>query len=123
MSKFYALHDRFISIFEGHSVAYTDKEKNDFHKEGLKLLKSLAKHCGIEADFRSNKGGIAVSGEITMHGDTVYVQLSQRAFEGGAISFLVRQCEGRKDYCGKTNHYHHACDPNYGLANLVNRLK
>lgn len=123
MSKFYALHDRFVAMFDGHSVAYTVKEKNDFHKDGAKLLKALAKFCGIEADFRSNKGGIAGSGEVTMHGDTVYVQLSQPAFEGGAICFLVRRCKGRKDYCGEDNFYHHACDPNYGLANLVNHLK
>lgn len=108
---------------DGKGVIYTHNEKEVFHRDGLKLLKSLAIECGIEADFRSNKGGIAVSGEVTMHGDTVYVQLYQPSFASVGFQFLVRKCEGRKDYTGKTNHFHSDMDPIERLIALINNLK
>jgi len=116
------LYNKFAAKFT-RSVAYTVEEKNAFHRDGMKLLKSLAKDCGIEADFRSNKGGIAVSGEITMHGDTVYVQLYQPSYGPSDFQFLVRSCQGRKDYTGATNHFVNSSDPCEKLITLINRLK
>jgi len=105
------------------SVAYTTNEKAVFHRDGMKLLKTLALECGVKADFRSNKGGIAVSGEVTMHGDTVYVQLHQAITSPAPFRFLVRTCKGRKDYSGGTNYFHNASDSAENLIALVNRLK
>lgn len=58
-------------------------------------------------DIRSNEGGIAVSGEITLHTPTLYVQISQRAGHGDSLSFLIRGCKSRKDYTGTGNHSMH----------------
>ncbi|MCP6769212.1 hypothetical protein NL529_30635, partial [Klebsiella pneumoniae] len=55
-------------------------------------------------DVRSNKGGIAVSGEITLHHEKVYVQVSQ-PFGGGDTGILIRTCNGRRDYTGGPNHF------------------
>lgn len=104
-------------------VAYNENEKTIFHRDGMKLLKTLALECGIEADFRNNKGGIAVSGEVTMHGDTVYVQLYQSIINTEAFLFLVRSCEGRKDYHGGRNHFHTSKQSAKELIELVNSLK
>ena len=52
------------------SCAYNDDQKRAFHATGRKRLKSLAAALGFEPgsyDLRSNLGGIAVSGEVTMH--------------------------------------------------------
>ena len=50
--------------------AYDDAQKHIFHSTGRKRLKALAAALGFEPDsfeVRSNQGGIAVSGEVTLH--------------------------------------------------------
>ena len=62
--------------------AYNDAQKRSFHATGRKRLKALATALGLEAgsfDVRSNLGGIAVSGEVTLHGEHLYVQICQPA--------------------------------------------
>ena len=62
--------------------AYDDAQKRRFHATGRKRLKALAAALGFEPgsfDLRCNQGGIAVSGEITLHADTLYVQICQPA--------------------------------------------
>jgi hypothetical protein len=55
-------------------------------------------------DLRSNAGGIAVSGEVTMHADHVYVQACQPA-TGHDTGLMFRTCQDRKDYHGGPNHF------------------
>lgn len=90
----------------GYSDAgYTRKEA--MHKEGVAMLRALAKELGLQPgsyDVRSNKAGIAVTGEVTLHTDKIYVQLCQ-SFSSQGLTLLYRSCEGRKDYCGGTNQY------------------
>jgi len=86
--------------------AYDDEQKRRFHREAKKRLKELAGELGFTSaghDLRTNAGGIAVSGEITLHADTLYVQVSQPA-TGCDSGILIRSCEGRKDYTGGPNH-------------------
>lgn len=74
--------------------------KAAFHTAARAFLKGL----GIPGDIRSNKGGPAVSGEVTLHGDSVYIQLS-----ADSEWFFFRTCKGRKDYTGGRNcivYYH-----------------
>jgi len=81
--------------------------KKRFHREAKKLLRIVAKTMGLSTkdyDLRSNVGGPAVSGEITLHTDNVYVQVSQ-SYMGNGKNILVRACDGRKDYTGKVNHW------------------
>jgi hypothetical protein len=90
--------------------AYSDEgalRKAAFHKEGKQFLKSLAKALALRPgsfDIRSNLGGIAVSGEVTLHHERLYVQLSESAIQPG-VSILYRSCQGRKDYSGGQNHF------------------
>jgi hypothetical protein len=55
-------------------------------------------------DLRSNPAGIAVSGEITLHAEQLYVQVSQPCM-GCDTGILFRRCSGRKDYVGGHNNF------------------
>jgi hypothetical protein len=53
-------------------VAYDADAKDAFHRNARRQLKLLAAALGLppaKFDLRSNKAGIAVSGEITLHAD------------------------------------------------------
>ena len=55
-------------------VAYNEPAKRKFHSQGRAKLQALAKALALPSntyDIRHNKGGIAVSGEITLHHDLV----------------------------------------------------
>jgi hypothetical protein len=89
------------------SCAYNDAQKRSFHATGRKRLKALAAALGLEAgayDVRSNRGGVAVSGEVTLHGEHLYVQICQPA-TGADSGILIRTCRGRKDYTGGRNNF------------------
>jgi len=88
-------------------VAYDEQAKKLFHSDGRKALKRLAGALRLAEgsyDLRSNKGGIAVSGEVTLHGEEVYVQLSLGCM-GRGREVMFRRVAGRKDYCGDRNHW------------------
>ena len=55
-------------------------------------------------DLRSNKAGIAVSGEVTLHHDQVYIQVGQSIISGG-MDILIRSCSGRRDFSGGLNNF------------------
>jgi hypothetical protein len=89
--------------------AYTDEEakvKAIFHKDARSFLKALAAELNLTRgtyDIRSNTAGIAVSGEVTLHADTLYVS-ARDALLGQGLGVLYRSCSGRKDYSGGNNH-------------------
>jgi hypothetical protein len=88
-------------------VAYYPEAKHLFHQNARRQLQKLATALGLEPgdyDLRSNKAGIAVSGEATLHADRLYVQASQSA-TGSNTGILFRNCEGRRDYIGGPNHF------------------
>lgn len=69
-------------------------------------LKKLAAELRLPQgsfEVRSNKAGIAVSGEITLHHDRFYLQVGQFGLSGHGI--LIRTCKGRRDYTGGANHF------------------
>jgi len=87
--------------------AYDDAQKRSFHLTGRRRLKELADALGFEQDsfeIRSNQGGVAVSGEVTLHYSRLYVQLSQPT-TGWDSGILIRTCAGREDYTGGPNHF------------------
>ena len=97
------------------SVAYDAEAKRLFHSRARCQLRRIAIALGLKADaydLRSNQAGIAVSGEITLHGDRLYVQVSQSAM-GHHSGVLCRTCKGRKDYVGGPN--------NFASLDLLNR--
>jgi len=88
-------------------VSYKPADKKEFHRIAKRQLKKLADAIGWakgEYDLRSNNGSIAVSGEITLHHEDLYIQASQ-GFGGGATGLMIRTCEGRNDYTGGHNHF------------------
>jgi hypothetical protein len=97
-------------------VAYDADAKRRFHREARQRLRELAEALGLDPDardLRSNEGGIAVSGEITLHADRLYVQVSQPATRADT-GILFRTCEGRRDYTGGRN--------NFASLDLLHRL-
>lgn len=88
-------------------VAYRPEAKRLFHKHARLQLIELANALDFadsDYDLRSNEAGIAVSGEITLHTDRLYVQVSQPVF-GADTGILFRSCDGRRDYIGGVNHF------------------
>jgi hypothetical protein len=88
-------------------VAYNGAAKIAFHTRAKRQLKKLADALSLPPgsfNLLSNKGGIAVSGEITLHADHLYVQASQPA-TGSDTGILFRTCKGRKDYVGGPNNF------------------
>lgn len=105
--KFNNYHTKFWRELDGINFAYCDPDvKATLHRKAMNYMRKLADQLGIPKgsfDVRSNKGGIAVSGEITLHSDELYVQLSQSMFKANRLQFLIRGCKGRKDYSGLHN--------------------
>jgi hypothetical protein len=97
---------RFLDV-ASEPVAYNPERKALFHRRGKTLLARIARDLGYredQYDLRNNQRGIAVSGEITLHADNLYIQLSQRCFSGGEFDILYRDCQDRRDYT--SGHYH-----------------
>jgi hypothetical protein len=88
-------------------VAYDTARKRAFHQNARRRLAQLANALVLQPgdfDLRTNVAGIAVSGEVTLHADHVYVQVSQ-PFGGFDSGILFRTCEGRRDYVGGRNNF------------------
>lgn len=99
----------------GKPVAYDEHAKRLFHSRARAQLRRLAAALGLAPgsyDLRSNPAGIAVSGEITLHTERLYVQASQSVV-GNGIGILFRACKRRKDYVGGPN--------NFASLDLLNR--
>ena len=87
--------------------AYNEQQKRRFHSMARARLRQLATELEFPPDtfdLRNNKAGIAVSGEITLHHERVYVQVCQPA-TGQDTGILIRTCRGRRDYTGGRNHF------------------
>lgn len=86
-------------------VAYDQPAKRLFHSEGRSAMRRLAEALGLGErafDIRSNKAGPALSGEITLHADTVWVQLSIGPFGPGREVCFRKVCS-RQDHIGERN--------------------
>lgn len=89
------------------SCSYDDEQKRRFHSTARSRLKKLAAELRLAAgsyDVRSNKAGIAVSGEITLHHDRFYLQVGQFGLSSGH-GILIRTCKDRRDFTGGPNHF------------------
>ncbi|CCW16958.1 hypothetical protein EBBID32_12970 [Sphingobium indicum BiD32] len=88
-------------------VSYDADAKATFHAEGRKAIKRLAAALGLARgshQVRSCQGGIAVAGEIILHSEHIYVQLSI-GLMGRGHDVMFRRVEGRTDYTGGPNHW------------------
>lgn len=87
--------------------AYDGEQKKEFHRQARIALRALAKELQFPTnshEIRSCKAGVAVSGEIILHHDRVYIQVCQPA-TGADSGILIRSCEGRRDDEGGRNHF------------------
>ena len=79
--------------------------KLKYHALGKRVLKAVAQEMGLQSgtyDIRSNLGGTAVRGEVTLHGEHIYIQLCEPM---NGLEVLYRSCKGRKDYSGGSNNW------------------
>jgi hypothetical protein len=94
--------------------------KERFHKLGRRVLKQLAERLGLQAgsyDIRSCLGGPAVGGEVTLHGEGIYIQICDSPVPAISLTgvpqhcrVMYRSCEGRTDYCGGSNRWCGICE-------------
>ena len=78
--------------------AYDPDVKETFHRTARARLRKLATLMGWQEssfDLRNNRAGVAVSGEVTLHHDRVYIQVSQPA-TGHDSGILIRRCKGAR---------------------------
>ncbi len=106
--------------------AYDEAQKQRFHTTARTRLRHLVAALGFAPgsfDLCSNKAGVAVSGEITLHHEAVYIQVSQSAL-GGGMGILIRTCRGRRDYTGGANNWAtlRLLDDIASLAAMVRRI-
>lgn len=100
--------NKLVSLVLSTSLSYNEDAKAEFHRLGRLVCKEIAKALELPTgtfDIRSNKGGIAVSGEVMLHSDSLYLQLSEGVDFGDGRKFMFRYCNGRKDYSGGANRW------------------
>ncbi|MER8376665.1 hypothetical protein NKH19_26080 [Mesorhizobium sp. M1338] len=89
------------------SCSYDEQQKRRFHTTARARLRRLATELGLSPgsfDIRSNKAGVAVSGEVTLHHDRAYIQIGQFGLSSGH-GIMIRTCKSREDYTGGSNHF------------------
>jgi len=89
--------------YSGDSECGPGNLKNEYKKLGRRILKYIAEKMALtpdQYDIRWNPGGIACSGDSTLHTDKVYVALHDNCGSGW---FYWRTVKGRKDYSGGAN--------------------
>jgi hypothetical protein len=77
--------------------------KKEYRNLGRRILKHIAEQMELAPgsyEIRWNPGGIACSGDHTLHTDKVYLALHDNI---GLGWFYWRTCKGRKDYTGGAN--------------------
>jgi hypothetical protein len=91
--------------------AYTEKGARDklaFISGCEAVAHELVRLLGLpdgSYKIRTNLGGAAVSGDVHLHGERIYVALEQSCLN--FTGFYYRKCQGRKDYCGGRNCWVH----------------
>lgn len=97
----------FIRLARKQYEPYDDAHKTLFHQQAKVILRRLATALSLTKagyDLRSNLAGPAVLGEVTLHTDRLYIQLSETSL-GPDRGFMWRTCQGRKDYTGGANQW------------------
>ena len=99
---------RLFNLVTGTDLSYNEEGKAKFHRLARTVLKDVAAEMDLAPgsyEIRSNKAGIAVSGEVTLHGEHIYIQLDQGIDFGDGKQFIFRHCQHRKDYTGGFNRW------------------
>jgi hypothetical protein len=116
---------KLITFIGSHTLEYNHSNKEQFKEMGLKAMRRLAsalKLRELEASF--NPGGIAVSGDLHLHGMFndkigIYITISQW---GNKVNFLYRTVTGMKDYTGGQNNYFYIVHSEKEVVKEIHRL-
>lgn len=95
-----------LALLVMRGVSYDEAAKRTLHSEARKSLTRLAAALELargDYDLRHQTGGPAVSGEIILHSDQLYVCVSSGSMRG--MDILFRRVTSRTDYCGARNHF------------------
>lgn len=95
-----------LATLAARGVRHDDTAKRLFHNEARKALRRLADALHLRSadyDLHICAGGPAVSGEVILHTDKLYVQVALSGYGAGEI--LFRRVTSRQDYCGGRNHW------------------
>jgi len=96
-------------VTSSHINAFSEEgeaTKEEFIKLCRAYLKMIVAELGLtkeQYEIRVNRSGVAGSGDITLHSDTLYVQLSQSCCYRSM--FMYRSCKGQRDCIGGTNQW------------------
>ncbi|TAN03165.1 MAG: hypothetical protein EPN36_14300 [Rhodanobacteraceae bacterium] len=86
---------------------YNETAKAAFHRVAKKYLRRLAATLALPKgsySIHSNQGGIAVSGEVTLHSEHLHLWVEQSCIGSADRVVWYRGCHGQKDYTGMVNH-------------------
>lgn len=111
-------------------VGYNAAAKKEFKLAARQALRKLVELMDLPLgsyDLRWNEGGIAVSGEATLHHDRFYIQVDQSGITdvaGRDMTVMYRTCRNRSDYSGGSNNFAPAqvLDEPHRMAQLIERL-
>lgn len=96
-----------------------------FHEEWETRFRKVARDLGLKRQqytVRSNKAGPAILGEVTLHSDSLYVQVGG-SLSGQERKLMYRSCTSQSDYCGDTNHYMTTDTFEFDYDTALNTLK
>ncbi len=114
-----------LSSILNQNLSYNLEAKQKFHKAAKSALNKLAKHLNLNKEdysIRVNEGGIAVSGEVILHHEKFYIDISQSCL-GKGKEIMYRSCKGRKDYSGGTNNFVAASVLDKDMEVFVSKMK
>lgn len=89
-------------------LSYHEENKEHFLRETRRLAARFATELELspaQFDLRVNRGGIAGSGDVTLHADHLYVMLNAEIDFGRGRAFMFRGCRSRQDYTGLGNRW------------------
>jgi len=85
----------------------TAKEKEEFLSLCRSYAKMIVKELGLipsQYDLRTNRAGVACSGDVHLHTDTLYVAFEQTSI-CREFGFMYRSVTGRRDFTGGQNRW------------------
>ncbi len=114
-----------LSSILNQDLSYNLESKQKFHKAAKSALNKLAKHLNLNKEdysIRVNAGGISVSGEVVLHHEKFYLDISQSCL-GKGKEIMYRSCKGKNDYTGGTNNFTSVSLLDKDIDSLASKIK
>lgn len=90
-----------IAVQKAKLAPYNEEYKAEYKRFALSVLRAIARDLQLAKEsysIRFNPGGIAVSGDATLHSNWFYLTICE-------VGVMWRTCEGQKDYHGGPNQW------------------